>query len=111
MSEAPERIFAWKSDIGTGAWISAHDEIIRKNETEYRRADLPPTDAECLRNEKVRELVIDCAASLAAAISLLERGGKKGAASDKMFEQMLKDYKASLDRARTALAAIQENEE
>ena len=72
------------------------------------RANLPPTDAECLRNEKVRELVIDCAASLAAAISLLERGGKKGAASDKMFEQMLKDYKASLDRARTALAALPE---
>ncbi len=57
MSEAPERIFAWKSDIGTGAWISAHDEIIRKNETEYRRADLPPTDEECLRNEKVKALV------------------------------------------------------
>jgi hypothetical protein len=70
-----------------------------------------PTDAECLRNAKVRALVIDCAASLAAAISLLERGGKKGAASDKMFEQMLKDYKASLDRARTALADIQEVKE
>lgn len=52
--------------------------------------------------------LVDVAASLAAAISLLERGGKsakKAAASDKMFDQMLADYRASLERARTALAS------
>lgn len=52
-------------------------------------------------------IVIDLAASLAAAISLLEKGGKaakKAAPSDKMFDQMLRDYKKSLDRARQALA-------
>ena len=46
------------------------------------------------------DILIDLAASLAAAISLLERGGKKAAASDKMFDQMLRDYRASLERAR-----------
>jgi hypothetical protein len=48
-------------------------------------------------------VLIDVASSLAAAISLLERGGKKAAASDKMFEQMLTDYRGSLNRARAAL--------
>lgn len=38
--------------------------------------------------------------SLAAAISLLENGGKKAAASDKMFDQMIKDYKGHLEQAR-----------
>lgn len=49
-----------------------------------------------------RDALIDVMASLAAAISLLERGdkaAKKAAPSDKMFDQMLADYRASLDRA------------
>lgn len=48
----------------------------------------------------------DVGASLTAAISLLERGGKaakKAAPSDRMFDQMLKDYSASLERALAAL--------
>ena len=49
---------------------------------------------------------VDVAASLAAAISLLERGGKKAAASDRMFAQMLLDYNASLDRFRATLAEL-----
>jgi hypothetical protein len=56
--------------------------------------------------ERLRKVAIGVAASLAAAISLLERGGKaakKAAPSDKMFDQMLTDYRASLDRARAAL--------
>lgn len=59
------------------------------------------------------EAVIDCAASLNAAISLLERGGKsakKAAPSDKMFDLMVADYEASLDRARATLAKHQEGE-
>lgn len=51
----------------------------------------------------VEMVAVDLAASLAAAISLLEKGGKaakKAAASDKMFDMMLADYRASLDRAR-----------
>lgn len=42
-------------------------------------------------------------ASLAAAISLLERGGKKAAASDRIFEQMLDDYRAALEAGRNSL--------
>lgn len=42
-------------------------------------------------------------ASLAASISLLEKGGKKAAPSDKMFEQMLEDYRSSLEYARKVI--------
>jgi len=53
---------------------------------------------------KLIEALKDTAAHLAAAISLLERSPKKAAPSDKMFDQMLIDYRASLERARAALA-------
>lgn len=49
------------------------------------------------------EALKDSLASLIAAISLLERGSKKAAPSDKMFDQMLADYQASADRARAAI--------
>lgn len=49
--------------------------------------------------------IVGALASLAAAISLLERGGKKAAPSDKMFKQMLSDYRKSLEEARAALTA------
>lgn len=55
----------------------------------------------------VRELVeafIETTASLAAALSLLEKGGRKAAASDKMFSIMLDDYRGALEKARAALA-------
>jgi hypothetical protein len=55
------------------------------------------------RIEQLEDALIDAGASLAAAISLLERGGKKAAASDKMFAVMLSDYQKSMDRARAAL--------
>ena len=63
-------------------------------------------EIERLRFELKRavEAGVDVAASLSAAISLLQRGGKKAAPSDKMFNQMLADYNASLDRLRTTLA-------
>lgn len=47
--------------------------------------------------------VMACMAALSAAISLLERGGRKAAASDKMFEQMLVDYKRALNGCRAAM--------
>lgn len=50
-----------------------------------------------------REILTDVTAHLAAAISLLERGSKKVAPSDKMFDMMLNDYRASLERARAFL--------
>ena len=59
-----------------------------------------------LENERLKKSLIHTAAHLAAAISLLERGGKaakKAAPSDKMFDQMLLDYKKALSDARAAL--------
>ena len=53
----------------------------------------------------------DVLASLAAAHSLLSRGGKKAAASDKMFEIMLSDYEKSIERGRAALGVKIEPEE
>lgn len=46
------------------------------------------------------DVLIDVLAHLVAAVSLLERGGKKAAGSDKMYLQMLKDYNASIERGR-----------
>ena len=42
-------------------------------------------------------------AALVAAISLLERGGKRAAPSDKMFAQMLKDYAKAAEGGRVAV--------
>ncbi len=56
--------------------------------------------------DRLRDALVRTAASLAAAISLLERGGKaakKAAPSDKMFDQMLIDYNRALDAARDVL--------
>lgn len=49
-----------------------------------------------------REAFIAVMASLAAAISLLENGGRKAAPSDKMFGIMLDDYKRALNTGREA---------
>ncbi len=58
--------------------------------------------------EKLRAALIDTLASLVASVDLLERGGKKAAPSNKMFEQMLVDYKNSIERGRAAAAALKE---
>ncbi len=57
-------------------------------------------------NARLREALIRTTASLVAAKSLLEHGGKKAAASGKMFVQMLAGYQRSVEHAR---AAIKEN--
>jgi hypothetical protein len=59
-------------------------------------------------NARLREALIDILASLVASVDLLERGGKKAAPSDKMFAQMLVDYKNSIERGRAVAAAIRE---
>lgn len=54
-------------------------------------------------SEKKDRAIIRAIASLSAAIYLLENGGKKAAPSDKMFNQMLDDYRNALEEARAAL--------
>ena len=55
------------------------------------------------RVKELEDALVDGAGSLAAAISLLEHGGKKAAPSDRMFKMMLKDYRKSLKHIRIAL--------
>jgi hypothetical protein len=50
-----------------------------------------------------RDVMLDLLASLTAAVSLLKRGGKKAAPSDRMFSQMIADYERSVERGRTFL--------
>ena len=61
----------------------------------------PPADA------GMREAFVRVLASLAAAISILERTpkAKKAVASDKMFDTMLDDYRKALEAGRQALTA------
>lgn len=53
-----------------------------------------------------RDPIVHAVASLAAAISLLEKTpqARKGAPSNRMFNTMLDDYRKALQRARTVLA-------
>lgn len=70
------------------------------------RALIRQSAAEVDRLTKIAEAGMGVIASLAAAISLLERTprAKKAAASDRMFDLMLDDYRRALERARaTAL--------
>ena len=55
----------------------------------------------------VVEALKDVLASLVATHSLLSRSPKTAAPSNKMFDQMLKDYKKSIERGRKAYTAIQ----
>lgn len=55
------------------------------------------------RIKALEAAALDALSSLTAAVSLLERGGKKAAPSDKMFTQMLIDYNGAIERARNVL--------
>lgn len=85
-------------------WLDAKVVELSKENERLRAALTAPAAAPTLgREEFIRVL-----ASLAAAISLLERGGKaakKAAASDKIFDQMLVDYKAALEAGRATILA------
>lgn len=80
------------------------DWLRRKVETD------PDMDADVLpaqpQGVSARDPMVAAVASLAAAISLLERTpkAKKAAPSDKMFDQMLADYRKALAEARDALS-------
>ncbi len=54
--------------------------------------------------QEIREAFITVLASLAASISLLEAGGVKAAPSNKMFNQMIQDYKKALQEGRDTLS-------
>ena len=69
-------------------------------------------EAEAAGEAKSDDVLIRVLASLAAAISLLERmpKAKKAAPSDKVFEQMLIDYRNALEAGRTFIRAHTDKE-
>ncbi|QIG76175.1 hypothetical protein EVC24_154 [Rhizobium phage RHph_I4] len=71
-----------------------YTQLIRAEESGYARG---------IRDMKQDDAIRHAVASLAAAISLLERSPKKAAPSDKMFDQMLDDYRKALDAARNVI--------
>jgi hypothetical protein len=81
--------------------------MLRKIEAEMSATPTNESPAPQPPVEGLREALTDILAHLAAAISLLERtpAAKKAAPSNKMFDQMLADYHASLERGRAALAS------
>lgn len=60
-------------------------------------------------NAELVEALLDVTASLVAAHNLLQNGGKKAAASDKMFSLMLNDYEKSFELGRAVLAKAKEH--
>lgn len=97
-------------------------EIFERNERTVRsdrrkktvgKAELWVTELDALL-ERIRTAEADKArlsealrgttASLVAAVSLLKRGSKKAAPSNKMFDQMILDYSKSIEEARAALS-------
>jgi hypothetical protein len=58
-------------------------------------------------NTAEREIVIDLLSSLVAAVSLLKRGSKEAAPSDRMFDLMIADYERAIARGAAAFAGDQ----
>lgn len=102
---------AWQvKDYADGWTTYAYEDVARKLAAELGAAIRPlyASPAPAAAPTLGREAFIRVLASLAAAISLLERGGKaakKAAASDKIFDQMLVDYKAALEAGRATILA------
>ena len=92
----PERIAKLEVELGDAEDRIDHAEHVAAIAEFNEKAALA-------RVAKLEAAAIDVATSLAAAISLLERGGKKAAPSDEIFEQMLVDYRNSLERTRATL--------
>lgn len=97
LSAARETIKALQADL------SASETFYEEERT---RAENLEGDFKGAREEieRLRGATVDTAGHLAAAISLLEHSPKKCAPSDTIFDMMLADYRASLERARQALS-------
>lgn len=96
---------AWQFQCANGAWIACD----RPSPSELSDE---PDKFRCLYTASpadagMREVFVRVLASLAAAISILERTpkAKKAVASDKMFDTMLDDYRKALEAGRAALTA------
>jgi len=57
------------------------------------------------RVAELDDVLMQTLVSLVAAIDLLKAGGKAAAPSNKMFDQMIKDYEKAVSNARKQFAA------
>ncbi|TGV26365.1 hypothetical protein [Mesorhizobium sp. M4B.F.Ca.ET.143.01.1.1] len=87
MAKAPDRIRVAQDEDGFWTCREAVS-----GSPEYINADV------------ANEVIKDILASLVASVSLLKRGNKKAAPSDKMFDIMISDYEKSIERARRFLS-------
>lgn len=93
-------------DDNCPGWVAKYSPFSFANPSGSHVAQLTPTPTPHHTPDSVeRDAFIGVTASLAAAVSLLEGGGKKAAPSDKMFEMMLSDYRKALAAAREILNA------
>ena len=97
MSEAPKKIW-WRMDGPLIGWAEL-EENSHPDDIPYIRADIVDELVEALKNTT---------ANLVAAHSLLQSGGEKAAASNTMFEIMLKDYEKSIEVGRAALKKLED---
>jgi len=90
----------WKSSAPASPYLKDENSNEVISEMTSKHLPAPPQEV------PQRDTMLAVVASLAAAISLLERTtrAKKAAPSDKMFDQMLADYRKALANARDALA-------
>jgi len=83
-----------------------------ENKSLYGASAIDKAAAELRRldalNAELVEALLDVTVSLVAAHNLLQNGGKKAAASDKMFSLMLNDYEKSFELGRAVLAKAKE---
>lgn len=77
--------------------MADHDSLVADNPEQAAR---PATTTD----ERAVEALRTTTAHLVAAVSLLKRGGKKAAPSDKMFHMMIADYEKAIAQGRAALA-------
>jgi len=114
-ASAGERRISWKEATANIQLSVALRNAVPEIIAALRERDEAADTIEALQRQlaEAKAALLDTAASLAASISLLEKGGKaakKAAPSDRMFDQMVVDYTASLDRARAALAKMEKKD-
>lgn len=106
-----------KTRYSPAPWKAAHEEVIRIRNASGTVASLTHLKRTGRRDPEevaanarliatapeLHEHLLQTLASLTAAIGLLERGGKRVAPPNQMFEQMMDDYRHTASAAREVL--------
>ena len=83
---------------------SCRDKLAKENDASLKL--IAQLTAEREVSDKLEKALKDTLSHLVAAASLLSRSPKTAAPSNKMFDQMVVDYKAATMRSRAALAEV-----